>query len=198
MPEYAEYVAPAPEQEPKKRSLFGEIIETIVIFAVAFLIIWLLKLFVVEPFTIPTGSMEPTIEIGDYVFAEKVSYYFDDVQPGQIVTFADPDGTDQTLIKRCIAVGGQTVDLRNGQVFVDGVALDEPYVYGKLTTPLPVTLNNMDIDYPYTVPEGYIWVMGDNRTNSADSRYFGAIPEDSVSGHAFFTYWPFSSFGKLE
>ena len=93
-------------------------------------------------------------------------------------------------------MGGQTVDLIEGVVYVDGVALDEPYTQGEPTAPLK-TASGVDILYPYTVPEGEIWVMGDNRMNSADSRYFGSIDEESVSGRAVAIYWPLDHIGVL-
>ncbi len=114
--------------------------------------------------------MEDTIEVGDLVFSEKLSYYTSEPQKGDIVTFADPLVSNRTPIKRVIATGGQTVDLQNGKVVVDGVVLDEPYTENKVSEPFEKTA--VSISYPYTVPEGYLWVMGDNRTNSQDSRYF--------------------------
>ena len=93
-------------------------------------------------------------------------------------------------------MGGQTVDLVDGKVVVDGVALDEPYTQGKVSEPLNPA-PDADVSYPFTVPEGRLWVMGDNRTNSQDSRYFGAIEESSVTGHAVLVYWPFQNFGAL-
>ena len=114
---------------------------------------------------------------------------------GDIVTFADPLVSNRTLIKRVIATGGQTVDLQNGKVVVDGVVLDEPYIENKVSEPFEKTA--VPISYPYTVPEGCLWVMGDNRTNSQDSRYFGAIDASSVTGHAVFTYWPIPHIGVL-
>ena len=95
-----------------------------------------------------------------------------------------------------IAVGGQTVDLRDGRVYVDGVLQDEPYTRGEPSYPL-TPYYGLTIDYPYTVPEGGLWVMGDNRTNSADSRAFGAIPLESVTGHAVLRYWPLDRIGTL-
>ena len=159
-------------------------------------LVWGLETFVVCPYAIPSGSMEDTIEIGDNVWSEKVSYYFRDIEPGDVVTFADPEIAGRTLIKRVIATGGQTIDLVDGTVYVDGVALDEPYTQGKPTSPLK-TASGVDISYPYTVPEGDIWVMGDNRTNSADSRYFGSIDAASVTGRAVVIYWPLDHIGVL-
>lgn len=150
----------------------------------------LLRTFVFEPYEIPSGSMEETIQIGDMVFSEKVSYYFREPEQGDIVTFEDPEVEGRTLIKRVIATGGQTVDLQDGKVVVDGEVLDEPYTNGKRSDPLSSTAPGVSISYPYTVPDGYIWVMGDNRTNSQDSRYFGAVPVSSVTGRAAVVYWP--------
>jgi len=165
--------------------------------AVVAIITVCLRLFVFVPYEIPSGSMEDTIMTGDMVFSEKVSYYFRGPQRGDIVTFDDPEVVNRTLIKRVIAVGGQTVDLVNGKVVVDGVSLDEPYTSGKESHPLSRTAPGVTIEYPYKVPEGSIWVMGDNRTSSQDSRYFGAIPVSSVTGRAALVYWPFQDFGLL-
>ena len=151
----------------------------------------------VGTYEIPSGSMLDTIQIGDRVFSEKVSYYFRDPEQGDIITFADPENPQRTLIKRVIAVGGQTVDLKDGYVYVDGKKLDEPYTEGKQSLPLN-TAYGVSVTYPYTVPDGYLWVMGDNRTNSADSRYFGAVSKDSVTGHANFTFWPLNRIGILD
>lgn len=157
---------------------------------------FLLRAFVFQSYEIPSGSMEDTIMTGDYVFAEKVSYYFNEPEQGDIVTFDDPEVASRTLIKRVIAVGGQTVDLRDGSVYVDDVKLVEPYTDGKPSYPL-TSSGASQITYPYRVPEGHIWVMGDNRTSSADSRAFGSVPVSSVQGRAIFKYWPLSSIGVL-
>ena len=167
-----------------------------ILFAVALVLglSWLLRTYVFQAYEIPSGSMERTIMTDDMVFAEKVSYYFRDPEQGDIVTFEDPEVSNRTLIKRVIAVGGQTVDINDedGLVYVDGEALDEDYVTG------PSYTLDSDISYPYTVPDGYIWVMGDNRTNSQDSRYFGAVSVDSVTARATFIYWPIDEIGVLE
>ena len=141
------------------------------------------------------ASMEKTIMTGDRVLAEKVSYYLRDPEPGDIVMFEDPEIPGRLLLKRCIAVGGQTVDINDedGLVYVDGVALSEPYTRG-----LPSYTLASDVSYPYTVPEGYLWMMGDNRTNSQDSRFFGAIPVSSVTGRGALVYWPLNDFSLLD
>ena len=156
-----------------------------------------LRVFAYSPFEIPTGSMEDTIMPGDMIFSEKISYYFREPEAGDIVTFDDPEVAGRTLIKRIIATEGQTVDLIDGKVYVSGVPLDEPYTSGRESYPLSRTAPDADITYPYTVPEGHVWVMGDNRTASQDSRYFGAIPVSSISGRAAVVYWPISDIGAL-
>lgn len=183
--------------QESRPSFLSQVVSFLVMLVVALALFFGLRAFVVEPYDIPSGSMETTIMTGDRVFAEKVSYYFRDVQPGDIVTFESPEVAGQVLIKRCIAVGGQTVDLVDGVVYVDGEPLDEPYTNGLPSYPLR-TASGEDISYPYTVPEGYLWVMGDNRTNSSDSRYFGAVPEDSVTGRGCLVFWPLDHFGMLE
>lgn len=172
--------------------LFTFLLMVAVVFAAA----WLLRTFVIAPYQIPSGSMETTIMVSDKLFSEKVSYYFRSPEPGEIVTFEDPEVEGRTLIKRCIAVGGQTVDLRDGAVYVDDVRLDEPYTNGLESFPLS-TAAGVTIEYPYTIPSDYIWVMGDNRTNSADSRYFGPIPVKSITGHACLIYWPLNRVGTF-
>lgn len=157
---------------------------------------FLLRMFVLQPYEIPSGSMEETIQVGDMLFSEKVSYYFTEPSYGDIVTFADPEIPSRTLIKRVIATGGQTVDLQDGSVLVDGKKLVEPYTNGEPSYPL-TSAYGTTISYPYTVPEGYLWVMGDNRTNSQDSRYFGAVDASTVTGKAFFVYWPLNHIGPL-
>lgn len=156
---------------------------------------WGLRTFVFQAYEIPSGSMERTIMTDDMVFAEKVTYRMGEPQQGDIVTFQDPEIPSRVLIKRVIAVGGQTVDLVDGKVLVDGRLLEEPYAQGASYALIPAY--GTSIDYPYTVPEGELWVMGDNRENSQDSRYFGSIDASTVTGKAVLIYWPLDRFGLL-
>ncbi|MCH4053829.1 MAG: signal peptidase I [Atopobiaceae bacterium] len=191
------------QDEPADGRERGGLLSWVIVVAVAIVAAFLIRTFVCEPFVVPTGSMEDTIEVGDYILGEKVSLAFSQPKQGDIVTFEDPEGTtdangDTTiLVKRVIATEGQTVELRDGVVYVDGEALDEPYVEGKRSDPLSSTMAGADIAYPYTVPAGCVWVMGDNRTNSRDSRYFGAISTDTITSVAFLRYWPLDRFGLL-
>lgn len=182
----------------KARSLIREVVDVAIIVALAFGIAYVVRTFVMQPFEIPSSSMVDTIQVGDRVFSERLSYYSGSPRQGDIITFTNPGDPSQTLIKRVVATEGQTVDLVDGVVYVDGTRLDEPYTEGKPSEPLDQQLDGVEIAYPYTVPMGHVWVMGDNRTNSADSRYFGAVDVSTISGRAFFTYWPLSHIGKLE
>lgn len=184
-----------PDREPKWKGL----LEWLGVFVVAFVVFALIRVFVVSPFVVPSGSMEPTILVGDQVFAQRVSAHFGDApEVGDIVVFKNPvsDSSHEILVKRVVARAGQTVDMIDGQVYVDGVALKEPYVVGE-SYPLPMQAPGVSVDYPYVVPEGSLWMMGDNRENSSDSRYFGAVPTDNVVGTVFFRYWPFSRIGSM-
>ena len=187
----------------KKSGGVGSIIKFILTIVAIFALAFLLRIFVFQSYEIPSGSMEDTIMPGDLVFAEKVTTYFGVPDKGSIITFADPDTVDEpdpadrrTLIKRVIATGGQTIDLIDGNVYVDGVELDEPYTDGKPTYPLN-NPGSVGIEYPYLIPAGHLWMMGDNRTSSQDSRYFGAVPESYIQGHALFIYWPLSNISAL-
>lgn len=185
---------------PARNALLREALEWVGVLAVATVVAIALNTFVVQAYEVPTGSMEDTIEIGDRLFGQKVTRLLGQpVSQGDIVVFSNPDGASDhdILVKRVIATGGQTVDLRQGAVYVDGERLDEPYVTGE-SWPLLQQAPGVAVSFPYTVPEGQIWVMGDNRENSADSRYFGAVDEDSVQAVVFLRYWPLDRLGVVE
>lgn len=158
--------------------------------ALAFLLAQGVKTFLIQPFIIPTASMQPAIMAGDRVLAEKLSLRFRDPIQGDIVVFDDPTGRHPQLIKRVIAVGGQTVDIRDGKVIVDGTTLSEPYIRDTRTEAGTVIL-------PHTLADDEVWLMGDNRANSGDSRVLGPIPESMVRGRAVAIYWPLGRVGGL-
>jgi signal peptidase I len=164
--------------------------ELVLMIGLAFILAAVVRTFVVQPFMIPTTSMVPTIEIGERVLANKFIYRFEAPKAGDVVVFDDPTGTVQTLIKRVVAVGGQTVDLVDGKVVVDGVPLDEPYTYGKPSEPGPVAM-------PYDVPRGAPRVMGDNPPTTLGGGGPEAVPLDRVRGKAFVRYWPLSRIDTL-
>jgi signal peptidase I len=181
----------------RPRRYLREIIEILIIIAIAVLVTTLLRIFVINQYEIPTSSMAPTIQAGDRLFVEKVSYYFAGPTRGDIVTFDDPIVDGRVLIKRCVAVAGQTVDLRDGKLVVDGIILDEPYTHDKPSVPLE-TMRDVRIEYPYVVPENSVWVMGDNRTSSLDSRHFGPVSRDTITGKALFRFLPLDRFGAID
>ena len=181
-------------QEERRGSSFLDVLVTVVI---AVFVAVILRVFVIGVYVVPTGSMLDTIREGDMLVGEKVSLKASSPTYGDVVTFDSPLEPGTTLIKRVIACGGQTIDLIDGRVYVDGVALDEPYTEGKPTSSLSDIQGSAGIAYPYTVPEGYVFAMGDNRTNSLDSRYFGPVSLDAVSSKGLFIYWPLTDLKLL-
>lgn len=157
---------------------------------VAFIVAMGIRAGIAEAVYVPSGSMEGTIMTWDRAVVEKITYRFRAPTPGEIVTLDDPSGRYDMLIKRVIAVGGQTVDIRDGVVLVDGMVLIEPYTRGLPTYP-------DTIEMPVKVPEGYLWLMGDNRTDSTDSRRFGPQPVSAVHARALAVYWPLEHVGRL-
>jgi signal peptidase I len=166
------------------------LLELVAMVAAAFVLALVIKTFVVQPFVVPSGSLEPTIQIGDRVLVNKFIYRFRSPRRGEIVVFADPYHKLPALIKRVVAVGGDTVDIRDGKLWLNGVAQNEPYTHGKPTQPGTVPM-------PLQVPKGYVFLMGDNRTNSGDARYFGPQPVSVVEGQAFCVYWPLTGIRAL-
>ncbi|MDX6741869.1 signal peptidase I [Actinocorallia sp. A-T 12471] len=147
----------------------------------------LIRTFVLQTFYIPSGSMERTLHgcegcTRDRVIVEKVTYLFSDPDPGDIVVFhGTGDWPREDLIKRVIATAGQTVECcEEGKVVVDGDPIDEPYLYQ----------DDHRAFEKVTVPDGMLWVMGDHRSGSSDSRDNGFVPVDSVVGHARLIIWP--------
>ncbi|WP_321971419.1 signal peptidase I [Paratractidigestivibacter sp.] len=181
-----------PSDNKEGRGVLGFIVELIVTVAIAIGVAFALRTFVFGVYVVPTGSMLDTIQKGDMLIGEKVTLHWQSPQVGDVVTFDSPTEPGTTLIKRVVAVGGQTIDLRDGKLYVDGVEQNEPYTEGKETASLSDYSGSAGITYPYTVPEGYIFCMGDNRTNSLDSRYFGPVSVDAVSSKGLFIYWPLS------
>lgn len=183
---------PEPPAAPaeKETSFVRWLLETAAMVAIAFLLAQGIKTYVVQPFVVPTGSMEPTIQINDRFLAEKLSYRFGDPERGDVVVFDDPTGVHPQLVKRVIALPGEEIDIHDGNVYIDGELLPEPYLVNVLTDPGTEPL-------PFTVPAGEVWVMGDNRPNSGDSRFIGAQPISAIQGRAFGIYWPVAHIGGL-
>lgn len=177
------------------------IVEWGLIIAAALIVAVLVRAFLLQPFYIPSGSMEPTLKIGDRVLVDKLSYDLHDVHRGDIVVFTkpvnDPSPGVKDLIKRVIGLPGETIQGIDGTVYINGHPLVEPYLpHDAATYPTPVTA--FPATFPATVvPRGDYYVLGDNRGDSADSRYIGPIPGKLIVGHAFFRVWPLPGIGTL-
>lgn len=169
--------------EQQYRALVRQVAETCTMLAVAFVLAMTFRASVAAAYEIPSESMEPTIMTYDRVVAEKVSRHFRAPERGDIVVIDNPTGGSIPYIKRVVALQGQTVEIKGGAVWVDGVRLGEPYTHGVPSQPDSVTL-------PFTVPADHVWVMGDNRTHSKDSRYFGSVPVSTIQARALAVYWP--------
>lgn len=199
-----------PEEPAKRRSFFAEL---------PFLLFWalvvavLIKTFLIQPFFIPSRSMVPTLLVDDRVMVSKVNYRVGEPQRNDVVVFENPwrlDEPDESipervvravlealgirtsstddLIKRIIAVEGDTVEIRANQLILNGEPLDEPYLAEGSVMP--------DME-SRTIPSGHLWMMGDNRSESSDSRVFGPVPETDIIGEAFVRIWPLSRLGGL-
>jgi signal peptidase I len=155
--------------------------------ALAFLLAFVIRTFVVESFQVSGWSMFPTLKNGERVLVNKLAYRFGQPATGQIIVFQSPVIPSEDWIKRVIGVPGDTVAIRHGTVYIDGRRLREPYVK-----------NNYSYNYaPVKIPPGYLFVLGDNRPYSYDSRYFGLLKESRVVGEAFLVWWPLSAFRWL-
>jgi signal peptidase I len=183
-------------QRPALGCLF-EVVETLVLTVVIFLGI---QTFVAQPYKVQQGSMETTLMPEQYVLVDKLTPRWADYVRGDIVVFDPPEtwssGGGVPFIKRVIGIPGDEVELREGQVYVNGVQLDEPYIFEEdgvhqTTDPAPGGSTT------WLVPTGELLVMGDHRQDSADSRNFGPIDISHVIGRAWLRYWPFDTFGIL-
>lgn len=185
-----------------RRPLLGclfEIVETLVLTLIIFLVI---QTFVAQPYKVQQQSMEHTLEPDQYVLVDKLTPRFDTYKRGDIVVFTPPpdfgaqeDGTP--FIKRIIGLGGDTVEIRDGAVFINGTKLDEAdYLFAAPDDP-PQPTTVPDDEHRWVIPEGELFLMGDHRSNSADSRTFGPVPASLVIGRAWLRYWPIDVFGIL-
>lgn len=159
--------------------------------AAAFFVALILRAFVIQAYMIPTGSMEDTVVAGDFVMVSKVAYWNGHTpQIGDVIVFEYPLNRSRDFVKRVIATGGQAVALRDKQLYVDGQPVVAP-VSAKNTDHeiIPSVFSNRDNFGPVTVPQGSYFVMGDNRDDSQDSRFWGTVPHDHVKGRLLFVYW---------
>ena len=170
------------------------ILEIVQALALAVVISVVLNLFVVQVTEVRQRSMELTLLQNDRVLVSKLDYRFGSPQRGDIIVF-NPPTPDATIpyVKRVIAVGGETIDLRDGKVFVNGRQIDYAETRGQPTLPQAPR-----ITYPFTVPSGEIFVLGDNRQSSSDSRTFGPVPDANIIGKVILRFWPFDRLNFFE
>lgn len=156
----------------------------------ALLLVFGIRTAVVEAFVIPSRSMEPTLQVGDRVLGNKFWFWFAAPHRQEIVIFSAPPSAELAagvLIKRVIAVEGDVVEVRDGRVLVNGKAVVEPYLKERPQYPLP----------PTRVPQGMLFVLGDNRNESYDSHVWGFVPQSNLKAKAFARYWPLGRIGLL-
>ena len=175
-----------------------EIAETL---ALTLIIFFVIQTFVAQPYKVQQRSMQHTLEPEEYVLVDKLTPRFDTYKRGDIVVFTPPpdwvqeDGTP--FIKRVIGLPGETVDIHDGHVYINDVQINEPYLYAEPpgTAPQPTTVQGDQ--HRWVVPAGDVFLMGDHRQNSEDSRTFGTVAVSQVIGRAWLRYWPLDTFGIL-
>jgi signal peptidase I len=172
---------PEERRSKKHRSLVGTAIETLLIVGAAFAIAMLVQTFMFRITGILQTSMLPTIDPGDRIIVNCMTYKFREPQRGEIVVVHDPADEKKDIIKRVIALSGETIELVDGVLYIDGATVGEPYVINK---------DVVKGQARFTVPEGYIYVMGDNRPFSGDSRDFGPVAENQIIGKVICVMWP--------
>ncbi len=187
----SEVSATTTESPEEERSSARGVIEWIVVLGSAVVVALLLRAFLFQAFYIPSESMEETLLVDDRVLVNKLSYRLHDINRGDVVVFRRPEagaGEFRDLIKRVIGLPGETIEARDNTIYINGQVLIEPYL----------TAGEVIADFdPVVIPEGELFVMGDNRDNSGDSRVFGTIDTERVIGRAFFLFWPLDRIGSL-
>ena len=182
----------------KTKSAFREYAEAIIM---ALILALFIRTFIVQAFKIPSGSMIPTLEIGDHILVNKLSYglrmpfleryllQYDSPERGDVVVFIYPEDRSKDFIKRVIAVAGDTVEIRSKKIFINGKEIEDPHGHFAGYDPLAGGVGSGDDYGAKTVPANQIFVMGDNRDRSYDSRFWGFVDLNDVRGKAFLIYW---------
>ena len=183
----------SPERAPRARGrwrsgLLGTLVEIVIIVAAAFAIALLVQAFIVKPFTIHQVSMRPTLQEGDRILLNRLVYHFRQPARGDIIVFHSPITEGEDLVKRIVGVAGDRIAVSGGKLWINGVAQNEPYL---LEQDFSGDMDEM------VVPAGDVFVMGDNRNNSGDSRLFGPIPTNVIIGGALVVYWPIGHWKTL-
>jgi signal peptidase I len=174
-----------PPEDPKatrKKAYFPVLFVEVVGICVAALVIALLvQAYLVKPFTVHQVSMQPTLHDGDRILLNRLSYRLGEPKVGDIIVLHDPEDSSEDLVKRIVGVANDRIEVKGGKLYRNGVAQNEPYLLEQV----------IQEDTPeQVVPPGHVFVMGDNRNNSLDSRRFGPISKSMIIGRAFVVYWP--------
>jgi signal peptidase I len=194
--------SPAPEAAAEGKSNRW-IIELVAVVLVAVVVAFLLRTYVIATYSIPSGSMEPTLKVGDRIVVNKLSYDVHGVDRSNIIVFSTPPKEDcagppvANLVKRVIGLPGETISLSAGNVIINGRIVAEPWLPASVqgrTYPGP-SPEAYSLHHPYRIPHGDVYVMGDNRTLSCDSRYWGPIAESTIVGKVDLRIWPLSRLG---
>ncbi|YAI81678.1 MAG: signal peptidase I [cyanobacterium endosymbiont of Rhopalodia sterrenbergii] len=182
------------DSKKEKNQVWIRLLENIQIVVVAVILSFIIRTFIAEPRYIPSESMLPTLEEGDRLVVEKVSYYFHPPQRGDVVVFEPPVQLrlqgykkEQAFIKRVVGIGGETVAVVDGKVYINNQLISEDYILESPSYNLK----------PITIPDSKLFVMGDNRNNSNDSHIWGFLPQENVIGHAVFRFFPFQRIGNV-
>ena len=168
------------------------ILETVVFIASIFLVLYL---FIVQPNQVKGASMENTFHDREYIFTSKISYKFGPIKHGDVVIFKSPKNNEIELIKRVIALPGDTVLIQNETVYVNNEPLDEQYIKNPTQT---IAGGAVVEGVPVTIEDGFMFVMGDNRGGSSDSREFGPVPESLLVGQVIYRYYPVNKMGVIK
>lgn len=178
--------------KPKTKRIIREYLESLLIAAALALLI---RTFVVTPFKIPTGSMEPTMIPGDKIFVNRFIYRFAQPERGDVIVFRYPENPRRDFIKRLVAVGGETIQIDNGKITINDEEVNDPKIFKEL-----YYYNRGQygaVDKEITVPQDHYFVLGDNSGSSRDSRYWGFVPKKFLLGKAFVIWWPPWRIGKI-
>lgn len=172
-----------------------ELEKIVIVLSICFALVFgFVRPMVAAPFHIPSESMEPTVHIHDRVLANKFIYDFTKPDRGDVVIFEDAENPNDNFVKRVVGIPGDRIAVRNGMLIMNGSQQREPYVASDPCNPaVPKTCSFG----PVKVPQNHVFVMGDNRAKSYDSRWFGPVPEESIVGDAFVRFWPPERLGKL-
>ncbi len=167
----------------RRSTAYRALLELPVILLVSFVLVFgFVRPVIAAPFYVGSESMVPTLMVWDRVLINKLAYDLAEPQRGDIVLFESPAGGKDPLIKRVVGLPGETIEFRGGTLYVDGEPQPEPYLLERRPDGKPYG--------PQKVPEGHVFVMGDNRDNSFDSRFFGPVPEENLIGESLFRFWP--------